>query len=478
MFAKARPLILATFALLSLAVTSLLATPQGVPRPQLSQPLPQDPNTVNIQTGRGLVIVVVEKTPVRVGELAHFTLSPASLVNNPKINVSVDFGDGTIVRATQPFVTHRYRRTGHYKVYASVVLPERLEQGDDPKVVPSVTLNARPAQVIAGNPVSFNAQLTSNYPGIKYRFNFGDGSQTDWQEAPQTSHAYAAGGTYLAYVDLGLGNRGGIKQVGGSIRQPIVVTDGPSVIDGRGSVQLTANPTPVQIGKPVTFSGRVTSGPMNVTYRFVFGDGSSPTGWQTESQTSYIYRAAGEYPARVETALWNNGRLVPIATSNTRTISVTPQFVPAASPTPTPTPDGSGSPTPTPPDGTASPTPTPPGGPTPSPSATGSPGTVIGPILPDPDQPLDPLPDNWWVYLLILLLLLFVGYQLYRSLFVPRASFHPNLDMGSAEVDATATTKGLSITSQVLMRPNLSEGQYVVQTDEGNIVRSVRRENV
>jgi hypothetical protein len=62
--------------------------------------------------------------------------------------------------------------------------------------------------------------------------------------------------------------------------------------------------------------------------------------------------------------------------------------------------------------------------------------------------------------------------------FVPRASFHPNLDMGSSEVDATATAKGLSITSQVLMRPNLSKGQYVVHTDEGNIVRSVRRENV
>jgi hypothetical protein len=76
------------------------------------------------------------------------------------------------------------------------------------------------------------------------------------------------------------------------------------------------------------------------------------------------------------------------------------------------------------------------------------------------------------------LLLLFVGYQLYRALLVPRPSFHPNLDMGSSEVDSTAATKGLSITSQVLMRPNLSEGQYRVHTDKGNIVRSVRRENV
>ena len=127
MFAKARPLILATLALLfTLAVTYPLdATPPGAPLPQLPRQLPQDPNTVSIQTsgGRGLVIVVVEKTPVRVGELVRFTLSPASLVNNAKLNVSVDFGDGTIIRARQPTVTHRYRATGHYKVYASVVLP-------------------------------------------------------------------------------------------------------------------------------------------------------------------------------------------------------------------------------------------------------------------------------------------------------------------------------------------------------------------
>src|SRR5687767_2163858 len=116
MFAKARPLILATFALLfTLAVTyPLIATS---PLPQLSRPIPQDPNTVNIQTpggnGRGLVTVAVEKTPVRVGELVRFTLSPASLVNNPKLNVSVDFGDGTIIRARQPTVSHRYGATGH-----------------------------------------------------------------------------------------------------------------------------------------------------------------------------------------------------------------------------------------------------------------------------------------------------------------------------------------------------------------------------
>ena len=61
---------------------------------------------------------------------------------------------------------------------------------------------------------------------------------------------------------------------------------------------------------------------------------------------------------------------------------------------------------------------------------------------------------------------------------MPPATIHPNRDMGNSEVDATSAAKGLSITSQVLLRPNLSGGEYQVHTDEGDIVRSVRRENV
>jgi hypothetical protein len=488
MFAKSRLLILVTFALLStLVVASTFAITSPVaPNPLLSPP-PQDPNTVSIQTAggrRGLVIVVVEKTPVRVGELVRFTLSPANLVTNPKLNVTVDFGDGTIVRARQPYLTHRYRATGHYKVYASVVSPE-IQGGDDPRrVVPRVTLIARPNQVTAGERVNFNAQLASSYPGIKYRFSFGDGAQTDWQDSAATSHMYAARGNYLSYVDLGLGNGLGIRQVGGSPRQAIVVRDRtlppptptptPYVEGDRslGNVQLLANPTSIQSGGAVTFSARLELPRPNVRYRFSFGDGST-TAWQSDATSAHTYAVAGDYRATVEAGRWINGRLVASVTSNTRMIRVT-SIIPAPTPTPTPT-DGTNAPTPTPGPQTS---PTQPGGPTPSPSTTGSPGINVGPVLPDDSDPRGPLPNNWWVYLLIILLLIYVGYQTYRSLFIPRASFHPNRDIGTSEVDATSATKGLSITSQVLLRPNVSEGEYVVDTDEGNIVRSVRRENV
>jgi PKD repeat protein len=488
MFAKARLLILATFALLSMLLGASVqgAIFPGAPIQQQPRPLSQDPNTVSIQTpganarGRLAVIVSVDKSRVRVNELVRFTLSAASLVTNPKFEVTIDFGDGTRAETRQTSITHRYRATGHYDVYASVVSPTRP---DEPRV-PSVKLIASPTEVTADNRVSFTAQLSSNYPGIKYRFAFGDGSQTGWQDSPNASHTYAARGTYLAYVDLGIGNSGGIKQVGGSLRQPIVVTDRPKpqpspsppiIPPERLSVQLTANPTPVQTGKPVTFTARVSSPPSNIRYRFVFGDGSSPTGWQTDSQATRTYAAAGDYPAKVEIGRWNNGRVVPMATSNTKLISVTSPTVPPVSPTPSPMPSPSGGLTP-------SPQPSSSNGLTPSPSATSPPGVIpVGPVstpsgvVSPPTSPIK-LPKNWWVYLLIALLLIFVAYQIYRSLFMPRATFHPTRDTGSSEVDAGA--KGLTINSQVLLRPNLSEGQYLVHTDEGDIIRSVRRENV
>jgi PKD repeat protein len=409
--------------------------------------------------------------------------------------------------------------------------------------------------------VSFNAQLSFPYSGIKYRFAFGDGSQTDWLDSPRTSHLYRSPGTYLAYVDLGLKNGGRTKQVGGSLRQPIVVNqpkrpDDP-VIDPKdprdpkdpikpdrlpGPVRLTAGPTPVQQGKTVSFDARAEATNSNVRYRFVFGDGSSgdwqtsdkvtheyssrgnysasvtlglirngrirplssdtqriqvtssvpataaelrvnptsvslgqsvgfiahvtpvesdlryrfifgdgssQTEWQTASETSYAYKAAGDYTAQVEIGRWTNGSVTRLATSNSRLVSVTGGSVSSVSPSPSPSGGGGSSGN---------------GG-----STTSSPGQGDG------DGPGSGLPNNWWLYLLLALLLTFVAYQTYRSLLAPRTTFHATRDPGDAEVDSAA--KGLEISSQVLLRPNVSDAQYLVYSDDA-IVRSVRRENV
>lgn len=569
MFSRALHPLFTTLALLVLASTFHLSSGARVPARGQQQPqVPSSSDTVNIQpsAGGGAVIVSVAKSRVRVGELVSFTLSPAKIVNDPRFKVTVDFGDGTRLNTRQVVVTHRYRATGHYTVRASVVSPSIQtgpDQPDPTRPIPRVTLDARPTPTDANKPVTFNAQLSSRYPGIKYRFAFGDGSQTDWIESSATSHSYATAGTYLAYVDLGLSYAGRIKQVGGSLRQSIVVNqlkppDGP-VIDPKdpqdprdpndprnpdrlpGPVRLTAGPSPVQQGKPVSFGARAdgtnsnvryrfvfgdglstdwqTSGKANheyltkgtysarvslglirdgkikalssdtqriqvtssapttavefqvnpasvsmgqtvgfsarvtptepdLRYRFVFGEGSSQTDWQTASGTSYSYKTAGDFTTHVEIGRWTNGRVVPLATSDNRTVSVIGGAVSSVSPSPGPS-SGGGSP--------------------------GDVGTTGSPRVPGGDEPAKALPDKWWLYLLLLLLLAFLAYKAYQALLAPRTTFHANRDPGDAEVDTAA--KGLEISSQVLLRPNVSDAQYLVHSDNA-IVRSVRRENV
>jgi PKD repeat protein len=531
------------------------------------------------QAGGPAAVVSVEKKRVRVGELVRFTLNPATVVTNAAYVVTVDFGDGTRARASNTTITHRYWAIGHYDVHASVKAGGS-DNGSQNPPIPRVSLTANPTNLKPGGTVSFVANPSSNYPGIKYRFSYGDGDDSGWKDEPYARHNYPRAGTFLAYVDLGLGQGDRIKQVGGSVRQAIVVeqpwinnntnnnnTNNNQNTNGntndntgdnnndRPSVQLSANPNPVQIDKTVSFSARTpttyprssyrfvfgdgsssgwqsasqathnyqqpgrysasvtirvpgnrivtrsardlqtievtrsapvtvdfsaaplpakegqvvtftatpSSADANLRYRFVFGDNSKTADWQTQKQASYAYQKPGEYPAYVEIGRFNNGQVETLGRSGTKTISVTSGAVTGVSPTPTPTPTPFG------------------GGPTSSPGASPSPtGSVAGPVTSPSDDSGgnggSGLPDNWWVYLLIALLLLFVGYQTYRSVFAPRPMLYPNVDMGSSTLDDGG--KGLEVNTQVLMRPDVSNARYVVKADEGDLVRSVRRENV
>jgi hypothetical protein len=126
----------------------------------------------------------------------------------------------------------------------------------------------------------------------------------------------------------------------------------------------------------------------------------------------------------------------------------------------------------------ASPTPVV-GGPTPLTGTSPSPvNPVVGPVSDNQNggNRRGGLPENWWVYLLIVLLLIFIAHQAYRAFFVPKVMMYPNIDPGSSDLDAGAN--GLEINTQVLMRPDVSNAHYLVQSTEGDLIRTVRRENV
>lgn len=538
---------------------------------QQQKPDTSQEGTVVIQTRAGTPLrgvsavgVTVDRSRVRVGDTVRFTLTPASVVTNPLYKVTIDFGDGTRIHTNRTEVVYRYRADGNYKVYAavvkgsaSVVAAERVFADPGRSVplpaprVPRVSLSSAPATAVAGRPVTFSAQLSSSYPNLKYRFAFGDSTQTGWQDSSETTHAYPAAGAYMAYVDIGAIDSGTMKQLGGSVRKPVQVTyaplgpvelvvtpmpaevgqlvtfntrvvssdpniryrfafgDGPirgwqsspqttheyssagnysayveiGVVSNQGirqvgnarravqvaarapgGVDLVINPPSIAIGNVMTFTARTSSREPNLKYRFFYGDGSPPSGWQDNIHGAHKYAVPGSYSAYVEVARIKDGRLSKVTTSSTTQISVTADE--ATTTAPIASPDSSLSP----------------GSNVISSTSPGGPITIGNTSSPFWQQRLSiqrlftgRLEDDWWKYALLALLLAFVGYTVLRWLLVPRPTFRAFADAGRSEIGGGL--RDLSINSEVTLGPNISEGQSLVYTEGPNVVKSVRRED-
>ncbi|HKO62429.1 MAG TPA: PKD domain-containing protein [Pyrinomonadaceae bacterium] len=170
-----------------------------------------------------------------------------------------------------------------------------------PLPVPRVTLNASPASISPGRPVTFVAHLTSSYPNIRFRFVFGDGGQTNWQPTPVATHAYQTAGNYQPFVDIGAASGGGVTRLGGSVRRLVQVTQAPA-----GPVDLMINPATAHPGRSVALTARTGSNNPNLRYRFSYGDGARDGGWQSSPQALHVYAGPGTYTASVDVALITN----------------------------------------------------------------------------------------------------------------------------------------------------------------------------
>jgi PKD domain len=459
----------------------------------------QQPGTVNVrprvvtaQPGVPSVRVNVDRNRVPVGDEVTFTLAPASLVRNPRFTVTIYFGDGAQKEMHQTEIVHPYAASGNY-TYSVLVKPSQSPRDpvSDTTPVPVVKLIVNPTTVAINSPVNFTAQLSHNYPNIRYRFVFGDGAQTDWQDAPQTTHSYGNAKTYLAYVDIGEGSSGVAKRIGGSQRQAIQVTAPQNI-----RVDLLAKPVSVKTGDTVRFAAQARSREPKLKYRFAFGDGAL-TSWQDSSETNHQYAVAGDYFASVEVGFPSGQGIKTAGTSRPAKIGVAAGPGPRPSPSPRPSPKPTVSPSPTPlPSPSPSPSPTnstsPESSPNPSPTATAtssgtpdgnnSPGGQTNSTSPEvtPTPSVSPTPtvsgplnfrDNWWKYLLIALLLIFLAYKAATFFLFPRPKFIPHPDPGNSRVGAE---KPLSIDLQLGLDPNVTGGEYGIETPDGGLIKSER----
>jgi hypothetical protein len=387
------------------------------------------------------------------------------VVLNSHYVVTLFFGDGTSQRIRQTEIVYLYRAPGIYTYSILVKAAEPPAQD-----VPRVTLSANPTPVVTESPVTFTAQLSHGYPNIRYRFVFGDGNQTQWMDAPQTTHAYKPAGRYLAYVDIAAMNGGGVKPLGGSVRQPIEVISPPL---RPIAVTLSADPRSVEVNQPATFLARVDPSEPNIRYRFDFGDRSGSTVWQVSPQTTHLYSVRGTFPARVDVQVVNSRSGPQTTSSSPLSIEVKP-----ATPTPSPSPalsrsiaspTSNASPPARTPSTTPGATPSTGGGGTSLPSPTSSP---TGTPTPSPTPNDEGSSSNWWKYLLVALIL-FGLYEGWKYLYAPRPTLVPNVDSGVSELGSKGGP--LAINFQMELNPNVNDGQVSVNTDGGSLIKSERK---
>lgn len=160
--------------------------------------------------------VTLSATPNSVPESQPVSFSAQLSERCPNIQYRFFFGDGSSTSWQSSLQTqHSYPRAGRYLAYVDVNdgnrrvggSPRRpvdvTARGNDPL---TVSLSARPLPARARQPVSFTAIPSAQRAGARYRFQFGDGTQSSWQTDPQTQHAYRRAGNYRAYVQVSQNN--------------------------------------------------------------------------------------------------------------------------------------------------------------------------------------------------------------------------------------------------------------------------------
>ena len=427
------------------------ATP--IQRPAVNTPKGISPNTV-VPTPQPVPAakLTADRSQVQVGEELKFSVTPVNQTARVRFTFTFYFGDGTQQKTDRPETVHQYRAAGPYTASVSLQFNGALTFVPKPVVLPSIKilvvhapLEATPNPVEVGVPVTFATKFSAKDSSVRYRFFFGDTRQPGpWLDQPQARHAYVATGQQQAHAEIGRAERGTVVTIDRSVEKAVEVKPVPT-----GAATFSATPATVNPDEPVSFTVKFASQNGDIRYRFVFDDGSPPSAWDIKPVQKHSYAVAREYHPYAEIGLFNGGSTATIATTTTQLITVK---APPATPSPSPTITPTTSPTITPS--------VPPGV-----SVTPTPGeggllTFFG---------------NWWKYLIVALLISFVGYRTLRKIFAPRAIIRSCPDAGAAEVNDGM--QPLAINSQVLLRPNIGAAEYEVHTDEANFVRSVRREH-
>jgi len=151
-----------------------------------------------------------------------------------------------------------------------------------------------------GQPVRFSLITETEQPGLQYRYNFGDGSISDWIREKEVEHVYLEARTYevVAFARFAAEGRRIKKERAATIIESNVVTIRIQEPQPRPqvSVHLEADRHRIRKSQSIRFRAFVEPSYPNVLYNFTFGDGRN-SGWINASEMDHTYENEGGYKA-------------------------------------------------------------------------------------------------------------------------------------------------------------------------------------
>jgi hypothetical protein len=209
--------------------------------------------------------------------------------SNTYIEYRWDWGDGSAITGwdTDTSMSHRYTAVGDYeiKTQARCVLPthDPIESAWSlPKVVTvqeSISLNGSLHGPNAG-PVNvsitfetYYAATTSEGHTVEYRFDFGDGTISDWSLSMSASHVFTAAGTYNVIYQARCADHPTIM-TDWSYHHSIDITDAPETLTTPGTFTNYENTFEVGEEFSVHCRGSESNWGDSLEYQVDFGDGT------------------------------------------------------------------------------------------------------------------------------------------------------------------------------------------------------------
>ncbi len=133
--------------------------------------------------------------------------------------------------------------------------------------------------------LKLRASLIPDMQHKEYRFNFGDGTESDWTTSSEVDHVYPLPGIYRAFVMA-------------RSREQILATSNIMQIEVIPKtvyrVSLGADSNKIFPNESIRFTGEIQPGLEGILYQFDFGDGIRSE-WQNDPVASHTYASPGTY---------------------------------------------------------------------------------------------------------------------------------------------------------------------------------------